>query len=144
MLSAMPVAPASAQHATQDEAFESMETTVASQWRTHFDEQIAQTLRRQPSQRATYVRIAMNEASQHESLELTNTLGVLLDIVQNDPNHDVRLMAVQALYTIGPSHVGERRYGYVMSQLYASMLNEESRQLRGVAGAAMSEYTQTD
>lgn len=118
------------------------EQVASAYWRDHFDEQIAHELLKRPSMRDTYIQIVVSVASDREHLDLSQTAGALLDIVESDSNREHRLMAIQALHTIGIDHTGEKRYRRAMDRLYTLMQGESSEQVRRAAAQTLTQYNE--
>ena len=132
---------ASAQDSPAAHAQTGSTQTGSAHWRAHFDKQIAHTLRQEPSMRSTYIQTVINVTGEHKRLDLSRTVGALLDIIEGDSNREHRLMAIQALHTIGAEHAGKERYRQAMDRLYALMQGESSEQVRRAAAETLTQYS---
>ena len=115
--------------------------TDSSHWRTAFDYHVAKELRQKPSLRMSHMKIVIEVATEDDDVNLSRTVGALLHVIENDPAREHRLMAVQALTTIGTDHTARKRYRKAMARLYALMQTEPSAQVRGVAANSLLQST---
>lgn len=113
---------------------------ASAQWTANFDLQVAHELRRTPSMRDSFLQVVIDQAPKNEDLRLPRTVEALLHIIESDASQQHRLMAVQALSTIGVEHVGEKRYNEAMSHLYALAEDESSERVRGAMADAINRY----
>jgi hypothetical protein len=133
------LAPSASAQASLPSSPDAKEATSA-HWSPHFDRQIAQALRQQPSMRAAHIQIVIEAAAGPDHPDLSRTVGALLHVIERDSNRDHRLMAVQALHQIGPEHVGAQRYRQAMSQLYTLAQSELPEAVRLAAERTLSRY----
>jgi len=133
------LAPSASAQAPLQSSPDAKEATSA-HWSPHFDRQIAQALRQQPSMRAAHIQIVIEAAAGPDHPDLSRTVGALLHVIERDSNRDHRLMAVQALHQIGPEHVGTQRYRQAMSQLYTLTQSELPEAVRLAAERTLSRY----
>jgi len=120
--------------------------STRSTWQTHFDEQAAHTLREahDASIRTTILRDVIVVAAQgSDELDLSATVGALLQICENDPSEKRRLMAIQALHVIGTVHARDRLYHHAMDRLNHIMQDEPSKRVRGVAATMLNAFYTT-
>lgn len=117
--------------------------TGSAHWQAHFDEQVAHALRQHPSMRTTYIQTVLRVADDHKRLDLSRTVGALLDIIEEDSSREHRLIAIQALHAIGAEHAGEERYRQALDRLYALMQEESSERVRDAAAETLTQYTKS-
>lgn len=135
----MQVSSASTQSSLQMSS-EVKETTETSHWSAHFDRQIAHALKQEPSMHISSLRVVIEVALENEHIDLSRTVGALLNLIKRDSNSAHRLMAVQALHHIGPEHVGKKRYRQAMHQLYTLTQGELPEEVRVAAEQTLSRY----
>ena len=125
---------ASAQTAPADHA------APSDQWQENFDEQMARQLKQEPSLRGSLIKVVIDQAAKKEDLRLSETADALLDVIEEDPGEQRRVLAIQALSLIGTEHLGEEQYGQVMNRLYALSEEDPSAEVRAAAGDLITRY----
>ena len=110
------------------------------QWQENSDEQMARQLNQEPSLRGSLIRVVIDQAAKKEDLRLSETADALLDVIEEDPGEQRRVLAIQALSVIGTDHLGEEQYGQVMSRLYALSKEDPSAEVRAAAGDLITRY----
>lgn len=112
-------------------------------WQSNFDAQAAQVLREEdnPAIRTAMLNSVIIVATQHPTgIDLSATVGALLQVCKDDPDKQQRLMAIQALHAIGPEHALDQHYHRAMEHLYRIMQEEPSDQVRGAAAALVHNF----
>lgn len=115
-------------------------------WQSNFDAQAAHMLRNadNPDTRSVVLNDVIVVATQHpNAIDFSTTVGALLQVCEDAPNKQQRLMAVQALHAIGTENVRDRRYRRAMERLYHVMQDESSDQVRSVAASALHDFYAT-
>ena len=125
---------ASAQTAPADHA------APSDQWQENFDEQMARQLKQEPSLQGSLIEVVIDQAAKKEDLHLSETADALLDVIEEDPGEQRRVLAIQALSAIGTEHLGEEQYGQVMNRLYALSEEDPSAEVRAAAGDLITRY----
>jgi len=110
------------------------------QWQENFDEQMARQLKQEPSLRGSLIKVVIDQAAKKEDLRLSETADALLDVIEEDPGEQRRVLAIQALSVIGTEHLGEEQYGQVMNRLYALSKEDPSAEVRAAAGDLITRY----
>lgn len=112
----------------------------AGQWQENFDEQMARQLKQKPVLRASLIEVVIDQALKKEDLRLPGTAEALLDVVEEGNDEQNRVLAVQALSTIGPEHLGEKRHRQVMNRLYALSEEDPSAKVQTAAAEVLTQY----
>lgn len=110
------------------------------QWQENFDEQMAHQLKQEPSLRGSLIEVVIDQAAKKEDLRLARTADALLDIIEEDPGEQRRVLAIQALSAIGTKHLGEEQYRQAMNRLYALSKEDPSARVRAAAGDLITRY----
>lgn len=109
-------------------------------WESNFGRQAARMLREEhsASTRNSMLHNVITVAGQGPNdIDLSATVGALLQICESDPNARRRLMAIQALHAIGTDHARSRLYHHALDRLYRIMQDEPSKYVRQVAASAL-------
>lgn len=112
-------------------------------WRSHFDEQAAQVLRETDatSARTTVLHdVIVIAAHAPSSLDLTSTVRALVDICENNPSEQRRLMAIQALRKIGTDHASTSVYREALHRLYRIAQDDASERVRRAAAEVLHAF----
>lgn len=118
----------------------------SSTWQTNFDEQAAKLLRGEyvDSIRDAALHNVIVVATQSPNdIDLSSTVGALLQIVENDADETRRLTAIQALHVIGTEHAKDHIYRRAMERLHQIVEEESSERVRGAAAIALATVYRT-
>lgn len=113
-------------------------------WRAHFGAQAAWVLRNEsPSAADELIHglIVVATTDQNE-IDLSHAVFPLLQVVETSSNEARRLMALQALNTIGTEHASSRLYHRAMERLYDTAQEERSERVRRAAADVLNTYAQ--
>lgn len=111
-------------------------------WRTHFGEYAAEVLQGADpeAQLAALQDLIVLASSSEGSIDLSETLTPLVQLVDQGISKDHSLMALQALHVIGTEHSIEPRYRQAMEKLYRTEHEDFSGEVRQAAAGVLVDF----